>query len=140
MPRIIVTADPGARLGALPQQTPVLLDELVDLQIVVGDDALQLLEWHLLGIDLFGIDGFEEFQRSAHVEVVIQHLLFVCTQRAGVGFAREFPYTLGVDIRQTQPQQLTRSRGRQVADFGPDGSTPDFGFGCSSNRFHTPCS
>src|SRR5437667_10784790 len=84
--------------------------------------------------------GFEEFQRSAHDEVVIQHLLFVCTQRAGVGFAREFSRTLGVDIRQTQSQQLTRGRGRQVTDFGPDGSTPDFGFGCSSRRFHTPCS
>ena len=43
MPRIIVTADPGARLGALPQQTPVLLDERVDTIHLSDEHAAQQL-------------------------------------------------------------------------------------------------
>ena len=45
MPRIIVTADPGEKLGMLPQQTPVLLDERVDtIHLSDGHAAQQLIE------------------------------------------------------------------------------------------------
>jgi len=45
MPRIIVTADPGEKLGTLPRQSPVLLDERVD-SIHLSDEhaAQQLIE------------------------------------------------------------------------------------------------
>ncbi len=43
MPRIIVTADPGEKLGMLPQQTPVLLDERVDTIHLSDEHAAQQL-------------------------------------------------------------------------------------------------
>jgi hypothetical protein len=43
MPRIIVTVDPGERLGTLPQQTPVLLDERVDTIHLSDEHAAQQL-------------------------------------------------------------------------------------------------
>ena len=43
MPRIIVTADPGEKLGRLPQQTPVLLEERVDTIHLSDDHAAQQL-------------------------------------------------------------------------------------------------
>lgn len=43
MPRIIVTADPGERLGALRQRTPVLLDERVDTIHLSDEHAAQQL-------------------------------------------------------------------------------------------------
>ncbi len=41
MPRIIVTADPGEKLGRLPQQTPVLLEERVDTIHLSDEHAAQ---------------------------------------------------------------------------------------------------
>jgi hypothetical protein len=43
MPRIIVTADPAEKLGMLPQQTPVLLDERVDTIHLSDEHAAQQL-------------------------------------------------------------------------------------------------
>ena len=43
MPRIIVTADPGEKLGRLPQQTPVLLEERVDTIHLSDEHAAQQL-------------------------------------------------------------------------------------------------
>ena len=43
MPRIIVNADPGEKLGMLPQQTPVLLDERVDTIHLSDEHAAQQL-------------------------------------------------------------------------------------------------
>ena len=43
MPRIIVTADPAEKLGLLPQQTPVLLDERVDTIHLSDEHAAQQL-------------------------------------------------------------------------------------------------
>ncbi|TMK99843.1 MAG: hypothetical protein E6G34_04820 [Actinobacteria bacterium] len=43
MPRIIVTADPGEKLGRLPQQSPILLDERVDTVHLSDEHAAQQL-------------------------------------------------------------------------------------------------
>ena len=43
MPRIIVTADPGEKLGRLPQQPPILLDERVDTIHLSDEHAAQQL-------------------------------------------------------------------------------------------------
>ena len=43
MPRIIVTADPAEKLGRLPQQSPILLDERVDTIHLSDEHAAQQL-------------------------------------------------------------------------------------------------
>src|SRR5208283_2129674 len=58
-------ADPALLLarGLGPNLAPVLLDQLVQLGLVEGDDPLQLIQRHILGCDLAGIDDLEKFQR-----------------------------------------------------------------------------
>lgn len=53
--------------------------------------------------------GFQEFERAAHVEVIIQFALLLRRQTPGIGFGGQLSDPLGIRLCQVEPEQFTSS-------------------------------
>jgi hypothetical protein len=73
--------------------------------------------------------GFQEFQRPADVQIIIQLLRFLTGQVSSVCLAGKFSHAMLIFVRKVQLQQLTCGGGGKISRFRLNGPAPNINFG-----------